>query len=77
MAIRFKVKEVAKIRGFSQYRLAKESDVDQRTLRRIYRQQGNLVVNTDTLDRLATTLDVDISELLESAPPGPRLGEPI
>lgn len=71
--IRFKVKEVAATRGFSQHRLAKESGVDLRTLRRIFRQEAPITVSSDTLDRLATTLNVDVSELLESDPPGPRL----
>lgn len=73
MAIRFKVKEVAVQRGISQYRLAKASGIDERTVRKIFRQQGPIVVSSETLDRLAAVLHVDVSELLESDPPGPRL----
>jgi len=73
VAIRFKVKDIAHIRGFSQYKLSKVSGVDERTLRKIWRQDEGIVVNSDTLDRLAAALQVDISELLESDPPGQRL----
>ena len=66
VAIRFKVKEVAGRQGFSQHRLAKESGVDLRTLRRIFRYPTEIVVSSETLDRLATTLGVDVAELLES-----------
>ena len=65
--IRFKVKQVARERGFSQHRLAKESGVDLRTLRRIFRSEpGEIAVSTETLDRLAETLKVDVTLLLES-----------
>lgn len=75
MAIRFKVKDIAALRGFSQYKLAKVSGVDERTLRKIWRQDKGIVVNSDTLDKLATALQVDISDLLESDPPLPRLAQ--
>jgi DNA-binding Xre family transcriptional regulator len=67
MAVRFKVKEVAQARGFSQYRLQKESKIDMRVLRGLYR---NAVpsATVDTLDRIARVLGVDVSELLESIP---------
>lgn len=66
MAVRFKVKEIAKAHGFSMYRLQKESSIDVRTLRRIFRNQPNAIVTTETLDRIAIVLGVDISELVES-----------
>lgn len=70
MAVRFKVKQVAKAHGYSQYRLQKESKIDIRILRRIFRNEPDTSVTTDTLDRIATVLGVDISELVESVPPG-------
>ena len=75
MAVRFKVKEVAHAHGYSQYRLQKETKIDIRILRRIFRNEPDVVVNTDTLDRIATALGVDISELLESAPSDADLGD--
>lgn len=68
MAVRFKVKQVAKNHGYSQYRLQKESQIDIRILRRIFRNEPDTSVTTDTLDRIATVLGVDVSELVESAP---------
>jgi transcriptional regulator with XRE-family HTH domain len=66
--VRFKVKEVARARGYSQYRLQKETGVDIRILRRLFRNQPETSVTTDTLDRIATVLGVDISQLVESIP---------
>lgn len=66
--IRFKVKEVAARKGYSQHRLAKESGIDLRTLRRLFRRPTEIVVSSETLDRLAMTLHVDVTELLESVP---------
>lgn len=70
MAVRFKVREVAHRQGISMYRLQKESGIDWRTLRRLYRTPEQIVVSTETLDRIATILGVDISELVESIHPG-------
>lgn len=69
MAVRFKVKQIAMARGYSQYRLQKESQIDIRVLRRIFRNEADTSVTTETLDRIATVLCVDISELIESIPP--------
>ena len=68
MAVRFKVKQVAASRGYSQYRLQKETQIDIRILRRIFRNEPDTSVTTDTLDRIAAVLGVDISELVESIP---------
>lgn len=70
VAVRFKVKEVAKAHGYSQYRLQKETGIDIRILRRVFRNQPDAVVTTETLDRIATVLGVDIAELIESTPSG-------
>lgn len=72
MAIRFKVKEIATSRGWSRYKLHKVSGVDERTLRKVWSQDATTVITTDTLDRIADALDVDVSDLLESSPPRPR-----
>ena len=66
MAVRFKVKQVAHAHGYSQYKLQKVTGIDIRTLRILYRNPPGASVTTDTLDRVATVLGVDISELVES-----------
>ena len=68
--MRLKVKEIAETKGFSQGGLSRLANVDLRTLRRIYRNPTTAVVSSDTLDRLAMALHVDVSELVESVPPG-------
>ncbi len=63
--IRLKVKEVAEQKKMSMRKLVKESGIAYNTLRTIYRDPYRQV-NTDTLDKLATALEVDASELIES-----------
>lgn len=53
-------------KGFSQGGLSRLANIDLRTLRKIYRNPTTAIITTDTLDRLAMALDVDVSELLES-----------
>jgi DNA-binding Xre family transcriptional regulator len=65
--IRLKVKEVAEQKKMSMRKLVKESGIAYNTLRTIYRDPYRQV-NTDTLDRLAIALGVDVRELLESMP---------
>lgn len=67
--IRLKVKEVAQAKGMSQSKLGRLADVDVKTMRRIYREPTSPVTTT-ILDRIATALGVDASELLESVPGG-------
>jgi len=65
--IRLKVKEVAKARGISQRKLSIRSEVDIKTIQKIYREPTR-IVTTETLDKLAKVLGVDVRELLESVP---------
>ena len=65
--IKLKVKEVAEQKKMSMRKLVKESGIAYNTLRTIYRDPYRQV-NTETLDRLAIALDVDVRELLESVP---------
>ncbi len=67
MAVRLRVKEVAKQKGISQGKLARSADIDTKTLQRIYRYPTS-IVTTETLDKLAKVLGVDVSELVESVP---------
>lgn len=63
--IRLRVKEVAQQKGISQGKLSRNSDVDIKTLQKIYRLPTS-IVTTETLDKLATALGVDARELIES-----------
>jgi DNA-binding Xre family transcriptional regulator len=65
--IRLKVKEVAQVKGISQRKLSIRSEVDIKTLQKIYREPTR-IVTTETLDKLAKVLQVDASELIESVP---------
>ncbi len=65
--IRLKVREVAEAKKMSMRKLVKKSGIAYNTLRTIYRDPYRRV-STDTLDRIATALDVDASELIESVP---------
>ena len=75
MATRLKVKEIAEARGMSQRKLFFRSQVDLKTIQRMFRYPTTTVVTTDTLDKLARALDVDVSLLVESDPPLPKVLE--
>jgi DNA-binding Xre family transcriptional regulator len=72
MATRLKIKEIAEARGISQRQLFFRSQVDLKTIQRMYRYPTTTVVTTDTLDKLARALQVDVSLLVESDPPLPK-----
>ncbi len=65
--IRLRVKEVAKEKGIGQGKLARMSDIDVKTMQKIF-QYPTSIVTTETLDRIAKALGVDASELIESVP---------
>jgi DNA-binding Xre family transcriptional regulator len=69
--VRLRVKEVALQKGLTMGLLSRKANIDLRTIRRIYRHPES-VVTTETLGRLAAILEVDVSLLIESDPPGPR-----
>ncbi len=73
-AVRLRVKEVAQAKHMSMGLLSRKANIDLRTIRRIYRFPES-VVTTETLGRLAEILEVDVSLLIESDPPGPRVLE--
>ena len=62
--IRQRVKEVAKEKGFSQGRLSRVANIDENTLKRIYRDPF-AIITTETHDKLARALGVPSSELIE------------
>jgi DNA-binding Xre family transcriptional regulator len=71
MAIRLKVKDIAAARGLSKRRLVYRSEVDIKTLTRIYNNPES-IVTTETLYKLAVALNVDASLLIECDPPLPK-----
>jgi DNA-binding Xre family transcriptional regulator len=74
MAIRLKVKDIAAARGLSKRRLVYRSEVDIKTLTRIYNNPES-IVTTETLYKLAVALNVDASLLIECDPPLPKVLE--
>ena len=69
--IRLRVKEIALEKGISQGRLSRLSDVDDNTIKRIYRNP-TANVNTETLNKLARALGVSALELMEDIPDNPE-----
>lgn len=72
--IRLRVKEIAQAKGISQGKLSRMSDVDDNTIKRIYRNP-TANVNTDTLNKLAKALEVSIHELIEEIPDEKQEGD--
>ena len=64
MAVRLRVKEVAKEKGFSMGKLQRDADVAYNTVKRMYKNPYH-VVTTDTLGKLARALGVPLGELIE------------
>lgn len=62
--IRLKVKEIAEKQGLNMAQLARKADIDQRTLRRIYRDPIQ-EISTLVLGKLATALGIPPGDLLE------------
>jgi DNA-binding Xre family transcriptional regulator len=65
--VRLKIKEVAEAKNISQRKLSRLSGVDIKNIQRIYRNPTS-IVNTETLDKIAKVLGVDVRDLLESVP---------
>lgn len=66
---RLRVREVAEFRQMSRRQLFLRSGVDIRIVRKMF-NDPTTVVTIETLAKLAPVLDVDVSQLIESAPPG-------
>ncbi len=67
MAIRLRVKEVARKRGFSMGKLQRDADVAYNTVKRMYKNPYH-VVTTETLGKIARALGVSPGELIEEVP---------
>lgn len=72
MGVRFRVKEIAEARGISQRQLFFRSQVDLKTIQKLFRQPTSTIITTETLDKLATAFNVDVSLLIESEPSLPK-----
>lgn len=62
--LRLKVKEIAEQQGFTLAGLARKADIDQRTLRSIYREPTK-EVSTTIISKLAAALNMSPLDLLE------------
>ncbi len=71
MTIFLRVREIAEAQGISQRQLFFRSQVDLKTIQKVYRHPTSAVVNTDTLDKLAQALNIDVSMLIVSIPTQP------
>ncbi|MBE3561371.1 MAG: helix-turn-helix transcriptional regulator [Ktedonobacteraceae bacterium] len=65
--IRLRVREIAQAKGISQGKLSRMSDVDDNTIKRIYRNP-TAIVSTETINKLARALGVSTMELMEDVP---------
>lgn len=68
--IRLRVKEIARLKGISQTRLGQLAFLDVERMRMIWRygDSNHANLTLQVLDRIAKALQVDASELIESAP---------
>jgi transcriptional regulator with XRE-family HTH domain len=68
--LRLRVKEVAESKGMSMTKLSQRSEVSYNIVKAIFRDPFR-VVTTETIQRLAKTLGVPATELLEDVPDEP------
>lgn len=67
MAVRLRVKEIARMKGVSMGKLQREADVAYNTVKRIFKDPY-YVTTTETLGKLAKALGVPPGELIEEGP---------
>jgi DNA-binding Xre family transcriptional regulator len=67
MAIRLRIKEVARKKGFSMGKLQRDADVAYNTVKRMYKNPYH-VITTETLGEIARALGVSPGELIEEVP---------
>ena len=69
MAVRLRVKEIAKEKGFSMGKLQRDADVAYNTVKRIFKDPY-YIATTETLGKLAKALGVSPGELIEEVSNG-------
>lgn len=67
MAVRLRVKEISKEKGFSMGKLQRDADVAYNTVKRIFKDPY-YITTTETLGKLAKALGVPPGELIEEVP---------
>ena len=67
MAVRLRVKEVAKEKGISMGKLQRDADIAYNTIKRMFKDPY-YVTTTETLGKLARALGVPPGELIEEVP---------
>ena len=67
MAVRLRVKEVAKEKGISMGKLQRDADIAYNTIKRMYKDPY-YITTTETLGKLARVLGVSPGELIEEVP---------
>ena len=67
MALRLRIKEVARKKGVSMGKLQRDADVAYNTVKRMYKNPYH-VITTETLGKLARALGVSPGELIEEVP---------
>lgn len=65
--LRLRVKELAEERGYNMSSLSRASDVSFTTIKRYFRNPYSYAT-TDTLEKIALTLGVEIGDLIERVP---------
>ena len=65
--LRLRVKELAEQRGYNMASLARAADIGFSTVKRYWRRP-NSVATTDTLEKIARVLNVEIGDLIEMVP---------
>lgn len=65
--LRLKVKELAEERGYNMSSLSRAADVSFSTVKRYFRKPYSYA-NTDTLEKIALTLGVEVGDLIERVP---------
>ncbi len=69
MAVRLRVKEVAKEKGFSMGKLQRDADVAYNTVKRMFKDPY-YITTTETLGKLARALGVSPGDLIEEVSNG-------
>ena len=71
MAVRLRVKEVAKEKGISMGKLQRDADIAYNTIKRMFKDPY-YITTTETLVKIARALGVQTGELIEEVPDGVR-----
>ena len=69
--LRLRVKELAEERGYNMSTLSRASDVSFTTIKRYFKKPYSYAT-TDTLEKIALTLGVEVGDLVERVPDVPN-----